>query len=103
VDGAGAAVGDRGADGAGRVTECARVGATECGDADDGEGAEVDVVDEGADVDVVDEGADVDVVDEGVNKGAETPALPHPTANKATSISAAIFRYVTISELRITS
>ena len=76
------------------MTECARVGATECGDADDGEGAEVDVVDEGA---------DVDVVDEGVNKGAETPALPHPTANKATSISAAIFRYVTISELRITS
>jgi hypothetical protein len=49
-------------------------------------------------VDVVDEAADVDVVDEGVGRGVELPALPHPTASKATSASAASFGYVTVCE-----
>ena len=55
-------------------------------------------MDEGAGVDVVDEGAGVDVVVEGADRGVETPALPHPTASKATSTSAARFGYVTVCQ-----
>jgi hypothetical protein len=89
VDGAGAAVGDRGADAGGGATERARVGVAE--------------VEEAIDCDVADEGADeADVVDDGVDRGVETPALPHPTASKATSASVAIFGYVTVGKPRIT-
>ena len=63
------------------------------------EGADVDVTDAGADVDVTDAGADVDVTGEGADWGVEAPALPHPTASKATSTSVASFWYVTICEL----
>jgi hypothetical protein len=87
VDGAGTAVGDRGADAGGGVTECARVCVTK------GEGVD--------DADAVNEG--VDVVGEGVDSVVETPAFPHPTASKATSASAAIFGDVTVGEASITS
>jgi hypothetical protein len=89
VDGAGTAVGDRGVDAGDGATECARVGVAE------GDGA--------ADCDVAeDEADDADVVNEGVDKGVETPALPHPTTSKATSASVAVLGYVTVGEPKIT-
>lgn len=81
MDGVGTAVDDRGAD----------VDVVN-------EGADVDVTGAGADVDVTGAGTDVDVADEGANCGVEVPALPHPTASKATSASVASFGYVTICE-----
>ena len=62
------------------------------------EGADVEVTDAGADVEVTDAGANVEVTDEGADWGVEAPALPHPTASKATSASVASFGYVTICE-----
>jgi hypothetical protein len=47
---------------------------------------------------VADAAADVDVADEGADWGVEAPALPHPTASKATSASVASLGYVTICE-----
>ena len=81
MDGVGTAVDDRGAD----------VDVVN-------EGAEVGVADAAADVDLADAAADVDVADEGADRGVEAPALPHPTASKATSASVASFGYVTICE-----
>jgi hypothetical protein len=81
VDGVGTAVDDRGAD----------VDVVN-------EGANVGVADAAADVDLADAAADVDVADEGADWGVEAPALPHPTASKATSASVASFGYVTICE-----
>lgn len=41
-------------------------------------------------------------VGDGLSVGVVAAALPHPTANTATSASAAIFKVVTVSELSVT-
>jgi hypothetical protein len=73
VDDAGTVAGGCVAEADGGATELVGVGVTE------GEGVDA-----------------VEVVDESVGEEVETPALPHPTASKATSADAAIFEYLTV-------